>query len=74
MRIMIRFCYVMGFAILLMGCARQVQRISPDEQIDLSGRWNDVDSKQVSETMITDVMSRRWREDFFLRMKGSRWL
>ena len=66
MVIMIRFCYVIVFAILLLGCARQVQRINPDEQVDLSGRWNDVDSKQVSEAMITDVMSRPWRETFFL--------
>ena len=34
------------------GCATQVTRISPDQQIDLSGRWNDVDSRQVADAII----------------------
>jgi penicillin-binding protein activator len=33
------------------GCATQVTRVSPDQQIDLSGRWNDVDSRQVAEAL-----------------------
>ena len=35
------------------GCATQVTRISPDQQIDLSGRWNDVDSRQVADAMVS---------------------
>jgi hypothetical protein len=31
------------------GCAKQVTRISPDQHVDLSGRWNDVDSRLVAE-------------------------
>ena len=47
-------------------CAnRTVTRVSPDQQIDLSGRWNDTDSKLVAEEMINDVLSRPWREDFY---------
>ena len=36
------------------GCApkRQVQRVETDQTIDLSGRWNDSDSRSVSEEMI----------------------
>jgi uncharacterized protein (TIGR02722 family) len=34
------------------GCATQVTRISPDQQIDLSGHWNDVDSRQVADAMV----------------------
>lgn len=34
------------------GCATQVTRISPDQPIDLSGRWNDVDSRQVADAMV----------------------
>src|SRR5690606_41640271 len=29
------------------GCYRQVTRIAPEQAIDLSGRWNDVDSRLV---------------------------
>lgn len=34
------------------GCATQVTRMSPDQQVDLSGRWNDVDSRQVADAMV----------------------
>ncbi len=43
---------------------RSVTRVSPDQQIDLSGRWNDTDSKLVAEEMIKDVLNRPWKEDF----------
>lgn len=50
---------------LISSCAnRTVTRVSPDQQIDLSGRWNDTDSKIVAEEMIRDVLNRPWREDF----------
>lgn len=46
-------------------CAnRTVTRVSPDQQIDLSGRWNDTDSKLVAEEMTNDVLNRPWREEF----------
>lgn len=43
---------------------KKVTRIDPDTQIDLSGRWNDVDSKLVANEMITDVMERPWKKEF----------
>lgn len=47
------------------GCSnRTVTRVSPDQQIDLSGRWNDTDSKLVAEEMTRDVLNRPWREEF----------
>ncbi len=53
-------------ALLILGaCAkRTVTRVSPDQQIDLSGRWNDTDSKLVAEEMINDVLNRPWHQDF----------
>lgn len=52
--------------LLVSACSqRTVTRVSPDQQIDLSGRWNDTDSKLVAEEMIKDVLNRPWREDFF---------
>lgn len=46
-------------------CAtRTVSRVDPAEQIDLSGRWNDTDSKQVAEEMTRDVLSKPWLERF----------
>jgi len=50
--------------VVLASCSRQVTRINPDQQIDLSGRWNDTDSKLVAEEMIKDVTGRPWHNDF----------
>lgn len=43
----------LGLSILtLSACAPRVTRIEPDQAIDLSGRWNDVDSRMVAEAII----------------------
>ncbi len=39
---------------------RTVSRVDPGTTIDLSGRWNDSDSRFVAEEMINDVLSRPW--------------
>ena len=49
---------------LLASCAKRVTRTGAGEQIDLSGRWNDTDSQQVAEAMITDSMARPWLKRF----------
>ncbi|MDH4090069.1 MAG: penicillin-binding protein activator LpoB [Cyclobacteriaceae bacterium] len=42
---------------------RSVTRISPDTQIDLSGRWNDSDSRLVADKMIDELLSsERYKE------------
>lgn len=45
-------------------CNRKVTRVNPDKQIDLSGRWNDVDSKLVAEELIKQVLGEKWLENF----------
>jgi uncharacterized protein (TIGR02722 family) len=45
------------FALVLSSCSRSVTRIDPSQQIDLSGRWNDSDSRQVSQKMIDDLLA-----------------
>lgn len=50
-----RRCFVpllLTLALLLPGCARRVTRIAPEQAIDLSGRWNDVDSRLVANALI----------------------
>ncbi len=57
----LNFATVFILAILIGSCAtRKVTRVDPNEQIDLSGRWNDTDSKQVAEQMSRDVLSKPW--------------
>lgn len=44
-----------------------IRRAHPDEQIDLSGTWNDADANQVAAVMIQDALSRPWSGDFRAR-------
>jgi penicillin-binding protein activator len=43
---------------------REVTRIDETSTYDLSGRWNDVDSRLVSEEMIEDSMTGFWLRDY----------
>jgi len=54
------------YLFLILGCGggRTVKRIDTNEVTDLSGRWNDTDSKLVAESMISDMLSRPWLIDF----------
>ena len=45
---------------MLLGCATKVSRVQSDSTMDLSGRWNDTDSRLVAEEMIKDCLSQRW--------------
>jgi len=49
-------------ALMIAGCSSKtvVTRVDTDEQIDLSGRWNDTDSRMVSEEMIKDCLNHPW--------------
>ncbi len=57
---------VLAFFLILASCSStpHVQRVDSKAQIDLSGRWNDVDSQQVAQAMIGDVTARPWISDF----------
>lgn len=44
----------------LFSCARQVTRIDPSETKDISGGWNNADSRMVAEEMMKDIVSRQW--------------
>ena len=57
---------VVVLSMLLGACSSQkkVSRVSPDEQIDLSGRWNDTDSRLTAEAMIEQSLSEAWLNNF----------
>jgi penicillin-binding protein activator len=56
----------LALTLVLAGCGggKTVSRIEADKAIDLSGDWNDTDSRLVAEEMIKDVMSRPWIGEF----------
>ncbi|RMH07388.1 MAG: penicillin-binding protein activator LpoB [Nitrospirae bacterium] len=51
---------------ILGGCGpeRRVTRVDTDVVTDLSGRWNDTDSRLVAEKMIREMLTRPWLEQF----------
>jgi penicillin-binding protein activator len=53
-------------ALLILGCgeSKTVTRVEPDQAIDLSGDWNDTDSRMVAEEMIKDALNRPWLGEF----------
>lgn len=53
-------------AILLVSCApkRKVQRIETNQTVDLSGRWNDSDSRSVSNEMINQLLHDQWISNY----------
>jgi penicillin-binding protein activator len=46
------------------GCATKVERLDESKTVDLSGGWNDTDSRMVSQEMIQDSLSRPWLQEF----------
>lgn len=50
--------------ILACGSSKKVTRLESDTTTDISGRWNDTDSRLVAEEMIRDCLSRPWITSF----------
>ena len=51
-------------AVVAVGCGHKVERIGTDVERDLSGEWNDQDSRLVAEEMINDALARPWLRDY----------
>lgn len=49
---------------LACGSSRKVTRLETDTVTDLSGKWNDTDSRLVAQEMVSDCLSRVWLTDF----------
>ncbi|RXK80796.1 penicillin-binding protein activator LpoB [Filimonas effusa] len=44
----------------LSSCSRKVTRLDPSETVDVSGSWNNTDSRMVADEMIADISTRPW--------------
>lgn len=62
-----RFVYSLIIAVALAGisaCGQKVTRVESDTVTDLSGNWNDTDSRLVADEMIQDALSQSWLTRF----------
>lgn len=69
----IHISIALAACIALCSCSgtKTVSRINENEQVDLSGRWNDTDSKLVAQQIISDVLGRPWLGDH-LKSEGKK--
>ncbi|WKN31616.1 penicillin-binding protein activator LpoB [Porifericola rhodea] len=59
------FSFFLLIAVLSFSCARKtVTRVDTSSDIDLSGRWNDADSRRVAEALSESVIESAWRNNF----------
>ena len=58
--------------IVFSGCSssKQVTRVEADTTIDLSGRWNDTDSRMVADEIIADCLNHPWINDHGMSTGG----
>jgi len=65
--------FVLTALVMTLGCgsSRQVTRMDSETQTDLSGKWNDTDSRLVAEEMIDDCLKRPWL-GYFVEANGER--
>lgn len=61
-----RLASLLAVAVLCAACSSnpKIDRIEPDTVTDLSGDWNDTDSRLVAEEMIQDSLSHPWLANF----------
>jgi uncharacterized protein (TIGR02722 family) len=65
---------VVGMLVLAAGCASgpRVQRVSSDAVTDISGKWNDTDSRQVAEKIVGDCLGAPWLGEWGSANAGKR--
>jgi len=66
-KINLLFAAILAFG--MQSCFRTVTRVDPDKEIDISGRWNDVDSKLTAETMIEQSLGEIWLKNHMMQKK-----
>ena len=66
-------CLFLFGIIIFVGCGptKQVTRIDTDTVVDLSGRWNDTDSRYVAEQIIDDCLTHNWINNHGIKTSSS---
>ncbi len=66
MKNLLTLLFISSLILFLAGCgsSRTVQRTSSDTTVDLSGRWNDTDSRLTAKKMVDGLLDSRWIINF----------
>lgn len=57
---------------VITSCSRQVTRVSTDQAIDVSGNWNNTDSRLVAEEMTQTILGGKWLSTHLEDKQGKR--
>lgn len=63
---------VVTLGMVYSSCSRKVTRIDPSEQVDISGRWNNTDSRLAAEELTQQILGERWVNDHQKNHNGER--
>ncbi len=70
MNIKLRYGLVVVTCLLLTSCVTSVNRVETDSDIDISGKWNDVDSRKISEGIAQELFTQPWYARYTAKIKG----
>jgi uncharacterized protein (TIGR02722 family) len=62
----IRLLSLAGALAVVAACSTTVTRVPAEEQIDLSGRWNDTDSQQAAQALVDQSMATPWLDNHLI--------
>ncbi|QEC41441.1 penicillin-binding protein activator LpoB [Pseudobacter ginsenosidimutans] len=71
-KVLLAFTAFAAVSVISVSCAHKVTRIDPNEQVDLSGRWNNTDSRLVAEEMTQTILNNKWVADHLESHKGQK--
>ena len=63
--------FILSIAVLLTACSGSVKRLDINDDVMLSDRWNDTDSRLVAEEMMGDMLTFPWFRDYNFSNKGN---
>lgn len=66
-----KLIFILTLFFIITGCSTKVSRVETTSTMDLTGRWNDTDSRLVADDLIRDCLSQVWltKYDSILRKK-----
>ena len=63
--------FILSIAVLLTACSGSVKRLDINDDVMLSDRWNDTESRLVAEEMMSDMLTFPWFRDYNFSNKGN---
>ena len=64
----LRIFILASFSFGLASCVTSVNRVGTDTDIDVSGTWNDVDSRKVSMSLAEEIVDQSWYNRYLARL------